>query len=121
MRISDWSSDVCSSDLPQRLRRVIRQPGPRHLVADVDADAAPRGARLGGFLVQPLDLVRAVRMDDRAGAGLVDQRDILVVAVIGFRSEEHTSELPSLMRVSDAVYCWKKITNRTDTTNALDI
>src|SRR3546814_7705008 len=73
MRISDWSSDVCSSDLEGRLLRVDRP-----------ADALVSGA------------VRHVERD--LGAEFAD----------GYRSEEHTSELQSLMRISYAVFCLKK-------------
>src|SRR3546814_8047303 len=80
MRISDWSSDVCSSDLP---------PG---------ADPAdPR------FLDH-----RNQRFLDHL-AGLKEARKIGPSTQLGdFRSEEHTSELQSLMRISYAVFCLKK-------------
>src|SRR3546814_1334378 len=74
MRISDWSSDVCSSDLRRR-----------------DADnVEPGGACLGPDAV-----------DD--GFHGENSRSICF-----WRSEEHTSELQSLMRISYAVFCLKK-------------
>src|SRR3546814_6307261 len=81
MRISDWSSDVCSSDLLAKsaLARDFRHTDPR------DAKIV---------LVE-------------AASGLLG----------GFRSEEHTSELQSLMRISYAVFCLKKKKNITNTTN----
>src|SRR3546814_4478510 len=99
MRISDWSSDVCSSDL-HRKRPV---PG-RHRQARV------RPLALGGLLVpagargdlqarrlwQRAAPSGAVRAPDRGAAGRPA------------RSEEHTSELQSLMRTSYAVFCLKK-------------
>src|SRR3546814_5463709 len=90
MRISDWSSDVCSSDLrlhPAAGRRVF------HLDA-----AAGRAVLLGHAFGGNLEARRS-RLDDdrispfRGGRG---------------RSEEHTSELQSLMRISYAVFCLKK-------------
>ena len=54
---------------------------------NVDAGAAAVGERLGRFLVQALDAVGVVGMDDRAGAGIVDQRDVLLDRVIGFHLE----------------------------------
>src|SRR3546814_2179186 len=101
IRISDWSSDVCSSDLGEhradprrRLRRrqraVVRQRG-RH------AGGLWNRARQGGGrrLPRPREVSRA---PDRRRVPLHTHR----------RSEEHTSELQSLMRISYAVFCLKK-------------
>src|SRR3546814_6786905 len=102
MRISDWSSDVCSSDLPEadgpavRLQE-LRPPDRRHLRQsdrrrrrffrpDPDGDLA------GG--------------EHAAVAAVFLWRDAAVRAAA--RSEEHTSELQSLMRISYAVFCLKK-------------
>src|SRR3546814_6912197 len=114
MRISDWSSDVCSSDL--------------HLL--VRGRSAVRLDVIGGTL---LDGPASLRLDvsgighvDRATAAL---RDFLHLCRGGalplkgtrlppraidalrvhdaLRSEEHTSELQPLMRISYAVFCWK--------------
>src|SRR3546814_3275376 len=93
MRISDWSSDVCSSDLigdlvrfhpaSQRPFRADREERARRLVLRDDGQGLRhRQARLRGHLVE-LELA-------------ID------------RSEEHTSELQSLMRISYAVFCLKK-------------
>ena len=49
--------------------------------------AAAVGERLGRFLVEALDAVGVVGMDDRAGAGIVDERDFSLDAVIGFHLE----------------------------------
>src|SRR3546814_10104409 len=96
MRISDWSSDVCSSDLrpafgdrDNRLcaraavdgRQLILQPR-RRVGHSGHAGDGPRGGRL----------FRRLARADRARG----------------RSEEHTSELQSLMRISYAVFCLKK-------------
>src|SRR3546814_2002799 len=105
MRISDWSSDVCSSDLGGEgcgdLARHV--PGLAHADADHAAAAGeqqPAGA--GKVAVEPgADGVQpaGLGVEDAAAAG--GQRCIV-------RSEEHTSELQSLMRISYAVFCLKK-------------
>src|SRR3546814_5213183 len=110
MRISDWSSDVCSSDLLV-LRPgdhgIDRQPRTRRVRADRDravADADP-------FDLHPGDQhVGQSGAQHRPGA---DRRRLgvaAIVAVLGSpdRSEEHTSELQSLMRISYAVFCLTK-------------
>src|SRR3546814_9862662 len=96
MRISDWSSDVCSSDLerpavlPPRLWHG-RRAGRCRLFA---ATRSQRGA--AGAVAQQAG------MDDGAGAGRRARRPRQG------RSEEHTSELQSLMRISYPVFCLKK-------------
>src|SRR3546814_3451837 len=98
MRISDWSSDVCSSDLD------VHDADP----ADHEADRRDRGddageqiggtrQRLGNLLgIDDPEIVLLARLQP---AALAQQR-----------SEEHTSELQSLMRISYAVFCLKKKT-----------
>src|SRR3546814_4056509 len=103
MRISDWSSDVCSSDLVDCQHRRNRHG---HRVADPaetggEADAVvvhfqPGHSAVGDVEHHPAVLDR-VRRHAHAGLGGVDQR-----------SEEHTSELQSLMRISYAVFCLTK-------------
>src|SRR3546814_3324288 len=85
MRISDWSSDVCSSDLGAGLLRQHWQSGPARL----------HGHRPGGQRVQP-------------DHGALQFGAAPAAAVRALRSEEHTSELQSLMRISYAVFCFKK-------------
>src|SRR3546814_7033270 len=83
MRISDWSSDVCSSDLPladqPRLRVMPNRP------------------------YQPPQEHRISPVTGQVG---------WVSSVTIGRSEEHTSELQSLMRISYAVFCLTKKTNQ---------
>src|SRR3546814_10557217 len=109
MRISDWSSDVCSSDLVDVVHAQALQAGVaglRHVLGRaVDAQEVAVGrahvAELGG----EHDLV-ATR-----GQHLGQQPLVLTDAVhVGGveRSDEHTSELQSLMRISYAVFCLKK-------------
>src|SRR3546814_10111224 len=97
MRISDWSSDVCSSDLwPRqagRNRQGWRSARPQaHSASLLYSAGCPlvrhRGAASDGLRLAPVRWRRAGR------------------------SEEHTSELQSLMRISYAVFCLKKKTNK---------
>src|SRR3546814_4947189 len=133
MRISDWSSDVCSSDLghaphlvgKDQLRRspravdqrdvgvfaVVEQPAHhRHHGRDAGAggdeeillrrivhEAEQTAGPVGGDAIADLQVV-----EQPAGAEAVRLR------LHRYRSEEHTSELQSLMRISYAVFCLKK-------------
>src|SRR3546814_10897277 len=97
VRISDWSSDVCSSDLRRRAL-VFEQ---RDVAVGVDQEAArieQRALVVGLRREQPRIAHPAARAADVAGLELTG----------GLRSEEHTSELQSLMRISYAVFCLKK-------------
>src|SRR3546814_7538093 len=132
MRISDWISDVCSSDLDRTMHRIDDEDFPEiggqvlifaqpvDHVADRDMlwhrdelalhqatgalfgegeGVLDRGAILGLHRLEDgLLLVRLHILDDRH-------------RVVGVRSEEHTSELQSLMRISYAVFCLKKTKN----------
>src|SRR3546814_6239147 len=124
MRISDWSSDVCSSDLcacdraaaeararavpVRRLDRGRDRPG-----ADEHAGIPPLGrAHRRPGAARP-DGVRPRSRRRRALAGYGgrrarDARQAAARRTAVLRSEEHTSELQSLMRTSYAVFCLKK-------------
>src|SRR3546814_6180183 len=104
MRISDWSSDVCSSDL---LRDRGDRPGHAGGAAEVAVEPGDVGIDLGLGRLERGER-RAVALDRLAP--LVGQalRVELQVRRRGTRSEEHTSELQSLMRISYAVFCLKK-------------
>src|SRR3546814_6609216 len=115
MRISDWSSDVCSSDLLPTVhahvgdRRQILPGGVGNPCADIDL------ARVG---VEPGDQgIEVTRRGDTDGVADSGRGYALFgrPARIGpdHRSEEHTSELQSLMRISYAVLCLKKKTTHT--------
>src|SRR3546814_8078540 len=96
MRISDWSSDVCSSDLLVQYRRRSSCVAKRqHHIGPV-----PRGDRI----------MNLEKFTDRA-KGFLQAAQTVAIRMnhqrIG-RSEEHTSELQSLMRISYAVFCLKK-------------
>src|SRR3546814_5963691 len=108
MRISDWSSDVCSSDLVVLLERIVAGSSGSALAHSTlarfevlhleEGVAADRGDLVGVAPARAGDVVG----QEVAGAG----HDLGALA--GRRSEEHTSELQSLMRISYAVFCLKK-------------
>src|SRR3546814_3902504 len=108
MRISDWSSDVCSSDLP-----VSRHAGDGR-GQPFPADAGPRaGDRAPGSRASALDPAAQPRAGNHGGghdpgAGRLARHARAGERRIANRSEEHTSELQSLMRISYAVFCLKK-------------
>src|SRR3546814_2861600 len=119
MRISDWSSDVCSSDLPgDKLRDhriIVRRDHVALTIAAVDP-------HMLHALRQREDVERTRRRHEHLGRILGIEPALDGVAAnrdpsLG-RSEEHTSELQSLMRNSYAVFCLKKKKkqNRTNTT-----
>src|SRR3546814_5363171 len=129
MRISDWSSDVCSSDLQlvQCDRRQGAEALPETLQEALGRIAHGRGP---GILDAGLEhqvqrrLERAVVADQKccrhqlgalAQDGIMGLRQVQQPTQLGQRhgnalgrSEEHTSELQSLMRNSYAVFCLKK-------------
>src|SRR3546814_9708928 len=111
MRISDWSSDVCSSDLissdglPNLLHR-DRSDAHRlattklDIVQDTSGAGNPLRQDSARAMLSPLVPVEPVDMD-------ADGRDAPGRSEM-LRSEEHTSELQSLMRISYAVFCLKQ-------------
>src|SRR3546814_5317651 len=108
MRISDWSSDVCSSDLLVRYFRNALQRRRRGRVIRLKLE---RGmpSDLTALLLDSLTEGDAIitEVDGIIGIGDVSQ----LVDCDRPRSEEHTSELQSLMRISYAVFCLKKKTS----------
>src|SRR3546814_6919134 len=112
MRISDWSSDVCSSDLAQR--DVVLDSLLLQLAADQaggERRRVDRHAEIEREIGQRPDMVLVPVGDDDA---LQTVELAFDEAEIGqdHRSEEHTSELQSLMRISYAVFCLKKKKNK---------
>src|SRR3546814_1637022 len=138
MRISEWRSDVCSSDLLaaellQRRQRAVALAEALHApTLRIDADQlrarrglADRGRQLGhlrpggevaleqdhagaGVVLQPVALLGI-----QFGAGDADHEhgrwtSGMTNRIVAQRSEEHTSELQSLMRISYAVFCLNK-------------
>src|SRR3546814_4088039 len=106
MRISDWSSDVCSSDLDQR--RVLLARGRLVWLDAADGKSLHQHERVAYERGRD-------HFSDWTDLGTDHVADVsarcLTSARSGFfmsRSEEHTSELQSLMRISYAVFCVKK-------------
>src|SRR3546814_10253602 len=111
MRISDWSSDVCSSDLVEG-----------QVPEDGEVFRSVVGAVAGGVLVEghvehPMEAVldgpvgadgAGEAFRGEAGGGKIVAGGGATAVAHGLRSEEHTSELQSLMRISYAVFCLKK-------------
>src|SRR3546814_2151553 len=122
MRISDWSSDVCSSDLTSDLAyleawclaatdQVLPWPAPEGLALKFVAhhlyDAAERARDPNHGMPQAVEAA-------------LWARDLLRTEgphAPATRSEEHTSELQSLMRISYAVFCLKKKKTNKNTSN----
>src|SRR3546814_3221075 len=105
MRISDWSSDVCSSDLK-------RGESPFSTDANL-LHTSSEGKVLEDPWEETPDYVysRTVNPEDAPDTPeyiIIDFERGDGVALNGQRSEEHTSELQSLMRISYAVFCLKK-------------
>src|SRR3546814_5829661 len=125
MRISYWSSDVCSSDLLKLNRRTapnlyktvhpITRDQDGSFAIDGDGEAVdwvlgrerfPDGALWS-------ELADRNALDEEALQKLADALvDFHSRAQIAWRSEDHTSELQSLMRISYAVFCLKKKLSR---------
>src|SRR3546814_2818889 len=121
MRISDWSSDVCSSDLLEKTWDLAME------INDLpEAERADVAAAWNKFKAS--ELVDPSRTEQEA-AGQLPPRKVFCTNIYGIqfnpetkywipfrhgeidlakRSEEHTSELQSLMRISYAVFCLKK-------------
>src|SRR3546814_1609176 len=108
MRISDWSSDVCSSDLQQILLRPAEYDVIATLNLNGDYVSDALAAQVGGIGIAPgANLSDSVAMFEatHGTAPKYAGKDYV-------RSEEHTSELQSLMRISYAVFCLKKKTKK---------
>src|SRR3546814_4447466 len=132
MRISDWSSDVCSSDLPDtfvfKVGDRVRDALGEGIIINHTCNALTVAFDNGGYRVctpgdllfvsrpEPHDVIPVssetmaaiVRGDALNQAAVFKVSDRVKHAKHGERSEEHTSELQSLMRISYAVLCLKK-------------
>src|SRR3546814_2432367 len=127
MRISDWSSDVCSSDLDALpfSPALVKTPAWDIVAWNVAAQAVL--ADYAALPPQERNTLRRLFGDPATRARLPDWEDNVRFAIAVFRidmvragltaeaealvrSEEHTSELQSLMRISYAVFCLKKKT-----------
>src|SRR3546814_10356708 len=125
MRISDWSSDVCSSDLSVQSVRAFPLRPDYHIVWRVSAAILLTYATLtalwyltgwqqapGALLIGSVSIAFFGGADE-AGAAIAQFARFAAIAAVAaallcYRSEEHTSELQSLMRISYAVFCLKK-------------
>src|SRR3546814_2738662 len=108
MRISDWSSDVCSSDLLRASRRNVRQPetrktGRASIPSPVRQDRCSWAESHFDIEIRITDYPN----DRPNGKGSVTgiKGNTLTLSRYCWRSEEHTSELQSLMRNSYAFFC----------------
>src|SRR3546814_10765673 len=114
MRISDWSSDVCSSDLSWETARTVSIP----LLVDANAEPAESfslqlsapssGASIG--VASANATINASSAPNQPPVAVTDGASVGVCNVVLKRSAQHTSELPSLFRTSYAVYSLKKNT-----------
>src|SRR3546814_6433825 len=119
MRISDWSSDVCSSDLDDAAKRdrvsaALKDPAQKNNRDHVDIIIALGMAKEGfdwiwcehaltvGYRSSLTEIVQIIGRATRDAPGKS-------------RSEEHTSELQSLMRISYAVFCLQNNTYKLTT------
>src|SRR3546814_2362389 len=112
MRISDWSSDVCSSDLRflltggerndiTQIEGLLDGLQARHVLADKGYDGQRAMGAIAASGAKPVVPRRRTTAQWRSfDSHLYKERNL--------RSEEHTSELQSLMRISYAVFCLKK-------------
>src|SRR3546814_9640304 len=104
MRISDWSSDVCSSDLSfTSYCASIGVDPPKPMLLPAIRLASGRALDVSLRYSTPTTKAPGV-----AAIGTVNGRSPVTKPPVTNRSEEHTSELQSLMRISYAVFCFKK-------------
>src|SRR3546814_5689722 len=141
MRISDWSSDVCSSDLGHRARRLFNALVHQYLIPGVQIGTRIQVDPNSGAVINVHTTTRpvtpskgcmlcnqavsqarlreeSISQEMRVGQRYINEDDAPAPSVITLnalgasqaanRSEEHTSELQSLMRISYAVFCLKK-------------
>src|SRR3546814_5312518 len=116
MRISDWSSDVCSSDL-------FEEPETYDRLQEAEKELARHGIKLERIVGDRfegviVDTINDVYMDRSASSSreqeyraleqIEKDGGVTPLGKLRERSEEHTSELQSLMRISYAVFCLKK-------------
>src|SRR3546814_7955343 len=107
MRISDWSSDVCSSDLKQSVTLTI-------VPSSVSALQVFRPSIVSGTLIATLSAILRrisasfIIVSWSSATTSAETGPEVIEQISATRSEEHTSELQSLMRISYAVFCLKK-------------
>src|SRR3546814_1224517 len=125
MRISDWSSDVCSSDLVRPHENSLATLCPRctHSSGPSLTKAAGRRAPIGFLADDPRSEPWSPRTTKvlPIEAFIRSHNHLSAARFLSRRSEEHTSELQSLMRISYAVFCSKKKKCKEATTESADI
>src|SRR3546814_3300050 len=115
MRISDWSSDVCSSDLDAGEATIAEGERSSAFGATASASgnlstALGQGAAASAAGAVALGQGSVADQANTVSVGTTTSQRRIVNVADG-RSEEHTSELQSLMRISYAVFCLKKKKN----------
>src|SRR3546814_6874143 len=114
MLISDWSSDVCSSDLLYRIEDIFHRL-PFHWMwwPAIGGVAVGLGGLVDAHVLGPgyasIQALLDGSLTMQVVIALLAVKAIVWLIALG-RSEEHTSELQSLMRISYAVFCLKKKT-----------
>src|SRR3546814_1557280 len=106
LRISDWSSDVCSSDLSRAAAEQFRRNSHRENATDPQFKAAQSHVLAASIEAK----TRFPKKEDQARY-IENAKETVAKRIENggpIRSEEHTSELQSLMRISYAVFCLKK-------------
>src|SRR3546814_4335164 len=110
MRISDWSSDVCSSDLNNPVIQTDAEGHETLTPYHEETLCEPDSITFADLISNQTTQARDLNQRNKQVAGGVKYNSGGLHAV---RSEEHTSELQSLMRISYAVFCLKKKTENT--------
>src|SRR3546814_6366742 len=115
MRISDWSSDVCSSDLTVASHLALKIPEKQELLES--ETVSDRLEKVYAFMegeIGVLQVEKRIRnrvkrqMEKTQREYYLNEQLKAIQKELFVRSEEHTSELQSLMRISYAVFCLKK-------------
>src|SRR3546814_5834844 len=127
MRISDWSSDVCSSDLidagkTTTTERILYYTGKSYKIGEVHDGAATMDwmeqEQERGITITSAATTCLWKADEGKGPehrlNIIDTPGHVDFTIEVERSEEHTSELQSLMRISYAVFCLNKKTQNHD-------
>src|SRR3546814_8973042 len=113
MRISDWSSDVCSSDLLQSLNVRPVLDGEGQETGQFEVPAGGRRYRALELLVKQKRLAKTAAVPcivKHADGDISAEENSYPENTYHKRSTEHTSELQSPMRISSAILCLKKKT-----------
>src|SRR3546814_7832421 len=120
MRISDWSSDVCSSDLGGGKELLVK------LYNDIGGNvesflSGPMPTQAFGWFKKPVTKTADLKGLKFRTNGLAIDLFTAMGAAVNARSEEHTSELQSLMSISSAVFCLQKNNTWNAMTHAIQV